>query len=87
MHGDFHRRQYARHRIPRKGLQNALPHELTKAGLMVRQQIAIVVEYDGVTVGTYAAGLLVEIAVLVEIKAVRALGPRRRYFGPLMLTR
>ena len=46
---------------------------MTKAGLMVRQQIAIAVEYDGITVGTYAADLLVEDAVLVEIKAVRAL--------------
>lgn len=40
---------------------------------MVRQQIAIGVEYDGVTVGTYVADLLVENAVLVEIKAVKAL--------------
>lgn len=40
---------------------------------MVRQQIAIAVEYDGVTVGAYVADLLVENAVLVEIKAVRAL--------------
>ena len=56
-----------------KVYENALAHELTKAGLMVRQQIAIAVEYDGITVGTYAADLLVEEAVLVEIKAVRAL--------------
>ena len=56
-----------------KVYENALVHELTKAGLMVRQQIAIAVEYDGITVGTYAADLLVEHAVLVEIKAVRAL--------------
>jgi hypothetical protein len=32
-----------------KVYENALAHELTKAGLMVRQQIAIGVEYDGVT--------------------------------------
>jgi GxxExxY protein len=56
-----------------KVYENALAHELTKAGLMVTQQIAIGVEYDGVTVGTYVADLLVENAVLVEIKAVRAL--------------
>jgi len=56
-----------------KVYENALAHELTKAGLMVRQQIAIGVEYDGVTVGTYVADLLVENALLVEIKAVRAL--------------
>ena len=53
--------------------ENALAHELTKAGLLVRQQIAIGVEYDSVTVGAYVADLLVENAVLVEIKAVRAL--------------
>jgi len=56
-----------------KVYENALAHELTKAGLMVRQQIAIGVEYDSVTVGAYFADLLVENAVLVEIKAVRAL--------------
>ena len=56
-----------------KAYENALAHELTKAGLMVRQQIAIGVEYDGVTVGRYVADLLVEDAVMVEIKAVMAL--------------
>jgi GxxExxY protein len=40
---------------------------------MVRQQIGIRIEYDGVTDRTYVADLLVENAVLVEIKAVRAL--------------
>jgi GxxExxY protein len=56
-----------------KVYENALVHELTKARFMVRQQIAIGVEYDGVTVGTYVADLLVENVVLVEIKTVRAL--------------
>jgi GxxExxY protein len=56
-----------------KVYENALVHELAKAGLMVRQQIAIGVEHDGVTVGTYVADLLVENAVVVEVKAVRAL--------------
>src|SRR6267154_2430 len=56
-----------------KVYENALAHELTKADLMVGQQIAIGVEYDGVIVGAYVADLLVENAVLVEIKAVRAL--------------
>ena len=40
---------------------------------MVRRQIAIGVEYDGVTVGGCVAVLLVENTVLVEIEAVRAL--------------
>jgi GxxExxY protein len=51
--------------------ENALAHEMTKASLMVRQQIVTEVKYDGVIVGTYVADLLVENAVLVEIKAVR----------------
>jgi GxxExxY protein len=58
-----------------KVYENALTNELTKAGLMVSQQIAIGVEYNGVTVGAYGADLLRENAVLVEIKAVRALDP------------
>ncbi len=56
-----------------KVYENALAHELTKAGLLIRQQIAIAVAYDGVNVGAYVADLLVENAVLVEVKAVRAL--------------
>jgi GxxExxY protein len=51
--------------------ENTLAHEMTKASLMVRQQIVTEVKYDGVIVGTYVADLLVENAVLVEIKAVR----------------
>jgi GxxExxY protein len=56
-----------------KVYENALALELSKAGLVVEQQIAIKVEYDSVVVGAYVADLLVENAVLVEIKAVRAL--------------
>ena len=56
-----------------KVYENALAHELRKAGLTVDQQSAIKVEYDGVTVGSYLAGLLVENEILVEIKTVRTL--------------
>ena len=42
--------------------------------MLVNQQMAIGVEYDGVSVGSYVADLLVENAVLMEIKAVRTLG-------------
>jgi GxxExxY protein len=56
-----------------KVYENALALELSKAGLVVEQQIAIKVEYDSVIVGAYVADLLVENAVLVEIKAVRVL--------------
>ena len=53
--------------------ENALAHELRKAGLAVAQQYGIVVTYDGIVVGDYTADLLVEDAVLVELKAARGL--------------
>jgi GxxExxY protein len=56
-----------------KVYENALAHELRKAGLKVFQQQAIQVLYDGVVVGDYIADLLVEDCVVVELKAVKAL--------------
>jgi GxxExxY protein len=56
-----------------KVYENALAHELRKAGLTVDQQYPITIHYDGVPVGSYAADLLVEKTVLVELKAVTAL--------------
>jgi GxxExxY protein len=56
-----------------KVYENALAHELRKAGLVVAQQRGIIVRYDGVIVGEYAVDLLVEDAVLVELKAIKAL--------------
>jgi len=56
-----------------KVYENALAHELRKAGLDVLQQAAIPVMYDGVTVGEYVADLLVDNEILVELKAVKAL--------------
>ena len=61
-----------------KVYENALAHELRKAGLCVRQQHGILVHYDGIVVGHYAADLLVEDLVLVELKAVSALEPSHR---------
>jgi GxxExxY protein len=55
-----------------KVYENALKHELEKAGLQVRQQFPIPVMYDGVLVGSFDADLLVEEIVLVELKSVRA---------------
>jgi len=55
-----------------KVYENALAHELRKAGLQVSQQHAIVVRYDDVIVGEYAADLLVEGADVVELKVVKA---------------
>jgi len=54
-----------------KVYENALAHELRKAALMVEQQHGIAVCYDGHVVGQYAADLLVEGSLLVELKAVR----------------
>ena len=54
-----------------KVYENALAHELRKAGLKANQQHGITVYYDGVTVGEYAAGLLVEGMLLLELKAVK----------------
>jgi len=53
--------------------ENALAHELRKAGLQARQQHSINVTYDGVIVGEYFADLLVDGCVVVEIKAVKKL--------------
>ena len=56
-----------------KVYENALAHELRKAGLDIKQQYGIQVAYDGVIVGEFATDLLVEECVLVELKAAKAL--------------
>jgi len=56
-----------------KVYENALAHELRKAGLKVVQQQSIDVRYDGVVVGDYIADLLVAECVVVELKAVKTL--------------
>jgi GxxExxY protein len=55
-----------------KVCENALAHELRKAGLSVEQQKPIIIHYDGVVVGQYAADLVVEGVVLLELKACKA---------------
>jgi GxxExxY protein len=61
-----------------KVYENALAHELRKAGLAVAQQCGIVVRYDGIVVGEYAVDLLVEEAVIVELKATKAVADIHR---------
>ena len=56
-----------------KVYENALAHELRKSGLRVEQQHSLRVQYDGVIVGEYAADLLVEDCLPVELKAVKDL--------------
>ena len=56
-----------------KVYENALAIELRKNGMLVLQQHAIHVLYDGVVVGDYFADILVENVLVVEIKALSAL--------------
>ena len=53
--------------------ENALAHELQKAGLRVDQQAPIKVIYDGVSVGEYVADLVVEDQVILELKHAKAI--------------
>ncbi|GLH74303.1 hypothetical protein GETHLI_28050 [Geothrix limicola] len=54
-----------------KVYENALAHELRKAGLSVIQQQGIEVRYDAIVVGDFVADLVVEGAVIIELKATR----------------
>ena len=53
--------------------ENALVLELGREGLAVAQQVSMSVYYDDVVIGNYTADLVVADAILVELKAVRAL--------------
>ena len=55
-----------------KCYENALAHELRKAGLSVQQQVPLDVLYDGIIVGQYVADLIVEGCVWIELKAIKA---------------
>ena len=61
------------HGFVEKVYENSLAHEMRKKGLGAVQQRGIVVLYDTIIVGEYAADLLVEDRVIVELKAVGAL--------------
>jgi len=61
-----------------KVYENALAHELRKAGLIVEQQRGITVMYDGVMVGEYFIDLLVEASILIELKTVAELSGAHR---------
>ena len=71
------------HGFLEKVYENALAHELRKAGLEVVQQQGLEVHYDGVLVGEFQVDLLVEGRVLVELKAVAGIlktnWPRAHY--------
>ena len=52
---------------------NALMQELTEAGLTAAAEVPIPVVYKGTEIGLYFADILVEGAVICEIKAIKAL--------------
>jgi GxxExxY protein len=58
-----------------KVYENALAHELRKAGLEVKQQFPIRVNYDGAVVGEFLCDQLVNGSVIIELKAVKQLEP------------
>ncbi|MBP8963713.1 MAG: GxxExxY protein [Opitutaceae bacterium] len=56
-----------------KVYENALVHELRKAGLHITQQKPFPVFYDGINVGDYVADLLVGESLIVELKSAKAI--------------
>ena len=58
-----------------KVYENALAIELRALGLKVEQQARITVYYASQVVGEYFADLLINDAVIVELKATRAIAP------------
>ena len=59
-----------------KVYENALYVELLNRGISAEQQVGIPVFYSQVQVGDYTADMLVEKAVLVELKAVDTVHPK-----------
>ncbi|HVS52812.1 MAG TPA: GxxExxY protein [Opitutaceae bacterium] len=51
----------------------ALAHELTKRGHRVERQKLITVQYDGVVVGEHRLDLFVDGAIVLELKACKAI--------------
>jgi GxxExxY protein len=65
---------YLGHGHLEKVYENALANRLRKAGFAVAQQHPITVfDEDGTLLGSYAADLLVNNEIIVELKAARAL--------------
>ncbi|MEG4075377.1 GxxExxY protein [Microcoleus sp. Pol14C2] len=56
--------------------QNSLVYELRKTGMLVEPQFVIYVHYEDIIVGKFVPDVLVERAVLVELKAIKSLGER-----------
>jgi GxxExxY protein len=58
-----------------KVYENALAHELRKRGHRVIQQAPIKVAYDDVVVGEYYADMVVNAAVILELKVAESIAP------------
>ncbi len=56
-----------------KVYENALIHELRKAGLECKKQSPIQVYYDEIQVGEYYADIIVENKIMLELKAAEAI--------------
>ena len=56
--------------------QNALEHELKKAGLSVVCEYPLKVYYDDIVIGDFSADMLVEDKVIIENKAAQMLVPK-----------
>lgn len=54
--------------------RKALLHELLKAGLRAEEEARVTVLYDHTPVGEFVADIVVEGKVVIELKAVEALG-------------
>ena len=65
---------FLRHGHMEKVYENGLAHRLKKFGLKVEQQIPLKVrDEDGTVLGDFAADLIVEGILLIELKACRTL--------------
>jgi hypothetical protein len=59
--------------------QKALTYELRKAGMIVECEKPILVYYNGVPEGEFSADMLVENAVILELKANQVLVPPTKF--------
>ncbi len=70
----FELHRFLRHGHLEKVYENGLANRLRKSGIGVRQQFPLAVyDEDGTTLGEYAADLLIDWPLIVELKACDAL--------------
>ncbi len=55
--------------------QNALAHDMRKAGLEVECERRLQVKYDGIVVGDFSADMIVNRTIIIENKVVQTLIP------------